>query len=500
MKKNRIITNRTFVITAVAGSFIILFMVMSNTIRASRQTISSTEEAVSVVSSFYLEAMADRRAKIITNLVNNSFHEMNKALAFIADEECETQDDLRAAIGTVKSILSLNRFAVADEDNVVYTQYTTYTGGSRHDFLSEEKMEERTVSTISVYGSSRQLCLAVPTPGLFIMGKPFKACFVQIDIKDIVDLLATDDQGKTYYSVYSKSGENLSDTELGPVIAGENFFDATKEVLSEDSWKEIHDNFANEAEGSNTFTSGGTTETFCYVPIQGTDLVMAVLIHESVINDQIRDISEKNLASSRNQLIFTLTSVLVFATVLLAELRIISKNKLDAEKETSRTFRNMANTDSMTGVRNKHAYSETEAALNQKIRENEIRNLGIVVCDVNGLKKVNDTQGHAAGDVLIKNACALICEYFNHGAVFRVGGDEFVVLLQGNGYDTMREAISAFDRKMEDNMKENAVVVATGYAVLEEEDRQICDVFDRADMMMYERKKKLKEIQAGAGI
>ncbi len=90
----------------------------------------------------------------------------------------------------------------------------------------------------------------------------------------------------------------------------------------------------------------------------------------------------------------------------------------------------------------------------------------------------------------------MICEYFKHGAVFRVGGDEFAVLLQEKGYDTMKETIAALNRKVEENIAENGVVVAIGYSVLEEEDQQVQDVFDRADKMMYERKQELKAMGA----
>jgi diguanylate cyclase (GGDEF)-like protein len=223
---------------------------------------------------------------------------------------------------------------------------------------------------------------------------------------------------------------------------------------------------------------------------------MAVLIRESVIQDQIRDISEKNLEASRKQVIFALVSVLLLASILLFQIRRISKDKLEEEKETSRTFHNMANTDSLTGVRNKHAYSENEIAINQKIQAGELEKLAVVVGDINGLKYVNDTQGHAAGDQLIKDACALICEYFTHGAVFRVGGDEFVIVLQGKGYDTISEVISELNRKVEENIKDNAVVISIGYSVLNQEDQQLRDVFERADQMMYERKKELKSMGA----
>ena len=147
-------------------------------------------------------------------------------------------------------------------------------------------------------------------------------------------------------------------------------------------------------------------------------------------------------------------------------------------------------------MRNKHAYSENEIAINQKIQAGELEKLAVVVGDINGLKYVNDTQGHAAGDQLIKDACALICEYFTHGAVFRVGGDEFVIVLQGKGYDTISEVISEFNRKVEENIKDNAVVISIGYSVLNQEDQQLRDVFERADQMMYERKKELKSMGA----
>ena len=210
MKKKLRITNSTFVMTAVLGSLLIMSVVLASTLRATRQTISATDEAVSAVSSFYLEAMADRRAKTITNLINNDFQQMEKAVDFIDEEKIETGEELRNVLGRIKSLLSLNRCALVDEDDVVYTQYTTYTGKSRHEFLAEEKMSERVISMVSAYGSSKELVLAIPINGISVAGKPMKACFVQIDIRDIVELLALDDTDKTLFGIYSKNGANIS--------------------------------------------------------------------------------------------------------------------------------------------------------------------------------------------------------------------------------------------------------------------------------------------------
>lgn len=492
------ITQKTIVLTAVIGSLLIMASITANTIWESKQTAALTDEAVSAVSAFYLEAMADRRAKAITNLINDSFDEMEKAVTFIEGEQIGSQEELRNTIGKVESLLSLNRFALVDEDDIVYTRYTTYTGRSRHSFLSGEEKKSRTISTVSLYGSSRQLCLVIPTSDLSIMGKRIKDCFVQFDIQDIVDLLAFDDQGRTHFALYSKSGANLSGTDLGPVISDHNLFEAVRGIVSEDVLEEIQGNFANEKEGNLSFVSGSTHETLYYVPIQGTGWEMAVLIHESVIQDRIQGISKKYLETSKALIVFTLVSTLTLAIVILFQIRSLSKAKLLAEEENSRAFRNMANTDSLTGVRNKHAYSENEAVVNGRIQSGELQALGVVVCDINGLKFVNDTRGHAAGDQLIKDACAMICDYFKHGAVYRIGGDEFVVLLQGKGYETMREVIAELNRQVEANIKKNTVVISVGYSVLKQGNQQLRDIFDRADRMMYERKKELKAMGASS--
>ena len=493
--KSKKITEKTVTITAAIGSILIVIMLIANTYWASRQAISSTNQAVSAVSAFYLESMADRRAKTITNLINNNFDYMEKAVSVIDDEKIESQEDLRAAIGRMRRLLSLNRFALVDEDDIVYTQYTTYTGGSRYPFLANKTLDSKMISTVFMYGSSKELCLAIPID-IKIIGKQFKACFVQIDINDIVDLLAFDDQESTHFALYSANGGNISETELGTLIGKSNIFDATKGCVSEEKWNSFRDDFANGKRGALTFTINGMVDTICYQPVPDTGWELVVMIRESVIQDQIQEISEKSLRTNYYQIVFLLVVATLFSGILFFMMRRVANNKLDEEKENSKAFKSMANTDSLTGVRNKHAYMETEAQLNSWILEGAVEKLAVIVCDINGLKYVNDTKGHAAGDQLIKDACALICNLFNHGSVYRTGGDEFIVLLSGKGYDTKDEVIAAFNKQVEENIGKDDVVVSIGYSTLQPNDEQLHDVFDRADQMMYARKKELKSMGA----
>ncbi|MDO4989844.1 MAG: EAL domain-containing protein [Eubacteriales bacterium] len=157
------------------------------------------------------------------------------------------------------------------------------------------------------------------------------------------------------------------------------------------------------------------------------------------------------------------------------------------------TANEMARRDELTGTKNKTAYHEMEKEL-QRLAEDGSEPFGIVVCDINGLKTVNDTEGHKAGDNYIRAACKLVCRIFHHSPVFRVGGDEFVVVLRGQDYANRAALISALRRQVEKNTRAGeGPVVASGLAEFQQvKDRCVEDVFNRADNQMYEDKTRLK--------
>ena len=103
----------------------------------------------------------------------------------------------------------------------------------------------------------------------------------------------------------------------------------------------------------------------------------------------------------------------------------------------------LSNTDALTKLNNRRAY---ENALD---RASEIPSIGVVFCDVNGLKTANDDLGHAAGDALLQRFSDLLRKHFSASDVFRISGDEFVVLQQNvnedefaSEVDALREAIA----------------------------------------------------------
>ena len=162
------------------------------------------------------------------------------------------------------------------------------------------------------------------------------------------------------------------------------------------------------------------------------------------------------------------------------------------------TMRNLAYIDSLTGVKNKHAYEDTAGYIDEQIR-NGTAQFAVIMCDLNYLKLINDNRGHQAGDVALKRAAKLLCNAFPMSTVFRIGGDEFVVIPSVIEYariDEQLDALKAMMRKQKETSEDvlDRISFAFGTAVYDrEKDSSFNDVFERADQKMYEEKKKVHE-------
>lgn len=149
--------------------------------------------------------------------------------------------------------------------------------------------------------------------------------------------------------------------------------------------------------------------------------------------------------------------------------------------------------DSLTGVKSKHAYTDNEIAINDSIKHGHKKDFAVLVCDINNLKKVNDTFGHKVGDEYLKASCALICKTFKHSSVYRVGGDEFVVIIDGDDYQNRKQLVKEINIVVEANHTLGKPSISIGLAdFCKENDKCLHDLFERADHLMYQRKRELK--------
>ncbi|MBO7661740.1 MAG: diguanylate cyclase, partial [Clostridia bacterium] len=105
--------------------------------------------------------------------------------------------------------------------------------------------------------------------------------------------------------------------------------------------------------------------------------------------------------------------------------------KLITTREHAEEMDRIANVDALTKVRNKRAYDEKIAQLEAGMKRGEVGEFGIAMVDLNDLKRINDNYGHDKGDIAIQKLCGIVCSAFKHSPVFRIGGDEFAIVLEG---------------------------------------------------------------------
>ena len=167
--------------------------------------------------------------------------------------------------------------------------------------------------------------------------------------------------------------------------------------------------------------------------------------------------------------------------------------KLEYSKKLG-SVREMAYKDPLTNVKNVNAYAEIKDELDEKIKRNKLRELGLIVFDLNDLKAINDSKGHEEGDEALKEASNLICNVFKHSPVYRIGGDEFCTILEGIDFDNREVLLNDFNKSVDRNLDYGGPVVSAGMGLyVSGVDMKYDDVFKRADKKMYARKGDLKK-------
>ena len=159
---------------------------------------------------------------------------------------------------------------------------------------------------------------------------------------------------------------------------------------------------------------------------------------------------------------------------------------------------NRAYTDTLTGLQNRTAYYDYNNVLNKKMETGDA-DFSILMIDVNFLKKVNDTYGHEQGNLYLQGAAELIKKVFGGEHLYRIGGDEFVLILEGKAQEGAEERMRQFREEIEklqadDSLKPwEKVSAAAGIAKYEKgRDASTEEVLRRADEAMYREKIAMK--------
>ncbi len=186
--------------------------------------------------------------------------------------------------------------------------------------------------------------------------------------------------------------------------------------------------------------------------------------------------------------------ILVLCYIVLLACRNIRESLKEVEKgRMAAYYRKLANTDSLTGLFNRTAFNSDLEKLSAE------KEYSIISMDLNNLKEVNDTKGHQAGDRYIINATGIIREVFGkQGSCYRIGGDEFCVIITRSGSNTITEELV---QKLEDKIAAynqsnptEPLGIAWGYDSTDPDTiRDYSEILHSADNKMYERKHLQKE-------
>ena len=235
-----------------------------------------------------------------------------------------------------------------------------------------------------------------------------------------------------------------------------------------------------------------------------TQTLMNQKIKNNIIPDQLEDFNEfTNIKTVRSRLTnkkvisadfidvssgwFRAQYITVDATEDgVPNLVIYTIRNVDEDKRREENLIRISMTDEMTRLNNRRSYDEDL----KELRKGRLADTFVLFSiDINGLKKANDTKGHAAGDELIKGAAnCLTLAVGNKGKVYRTGGDEFMVISYMENPELLRDAIKAKTRDWKGNYTKE-LNFAVGYASLSENpDASIDDLEHLADTRMYEDK------------
>ena len=202
-----------------------------------------------------------------------------------------------------------------------------------------------------------------------------------------------------------------------------------------------------------------------------------------------------------NIFIVIAVAVVIIAMLLLIIVQrklIVTEKKANETRRVADDLSRRVYVDALTSVRNKAGYNNYIETLDKKIKSGETEETAICMFDCDNLKIINDKFGHEKGDEYLKNASRLICRIFQHSPVFRIGGDEFISILQKEDYENRAKLIEWFEAESKAINKTakndwEQVNVSLGMAeYTPQTDSSLEDMAKRADDRMYENKRVRK--------
>ena len=191
--------------------------------------------------------------------------------------------------------------------------------------------------------------------------------------------------------------------------------------------------------------------------------------------------------------------VILILFLLLRSIR--AERKATEEKRVIRDLNKQVFFDALTHVRNQGGFENYIEKLQARVEQGGVSEVAIGIFDCDNLKKMNDQYGHENGNIYLQESSRLICSIFQHSPVFRIGGDEFSVVLRGEDFKNRDALMQQFWSEQERICAEaengwEKVSLSAGIAVYDPQiDYSVKDLIRRADQLMYENKHARKGME-----
>ena len=321
----------------VIGSVIVAGILIIGTLLMGRQASNDTGIAVRNVSLLYLEELAGRREQVVESVLDDYISDIDIALGLMDKEDLQSVEKFQAYQTRMKQLYSLEKFAFVGSDGLIYTSRGTRTDIDEYDF-DYNTLSEPEISVKNVNGDNKKVIIAVPVDRLSFQGDTLVACFVEIDMDNLLSVISLQSNNNTTFcNIYNKDGISLTNMVLAGLASEDNLLTAMEHADFEDAYSidKLREDFAEANKGVISFTYNDIKVTLYYVPVSGTDWMLTYLIRESVISEQINTISDRII--TRSLVLSVMAAVILAGVFALVIVQSRKAAKLTLDKEISET-------------------------------------------------------------------------------------------------------------------------------------------------------------------
>ena len=457
-------------------------------------------------------------------VVNKNGHwasENERLIAEQAGQEVVTLiEHLRQQPGNTKVKLAIHRIAIITDD---YLQVLAKIKGfderqrlneSQMNTVAEDVQTLGNIATKNQQARAQQgqmltnhimMVIFLLSTGIALWGTFYLSTRLTRPLKDLVNITSSLGQGRFNERITIESDDEFHNLLLSINQMAENVSNLTTnmEELVEERTKDLaleklrfEKLFENNPEGILIFdedmsvldANNAFTQLFGYTlpEIRHRKIQDFLLVDKQLTNDPISSRAEALRRCKNGNLIPVSVVRYSFQQPGGQTLHYIIYTDISERKKSEERLNFLSFHDSLTTLKNR-TYFELEMNRLQTSQEA----CGIIVCDVDGLKFVNDTFGHGAGDQLLKEAAQLLAVVAGTRALARVGGDEFVIFLPGSLEDETKNMVTNINNQLRhlESTQVYSLKMSAGYAHRQNGTINMEELFSLADKMMYSIKK-----------